>query len=62
MKSEDASAALNALDDSEFMGSHIQVQVNRDSTFFYFWQTGVCQSEYGMNSIILLVMCTENVE
>ena len=27
VKAEDASAALNALDDSEFLGSHIQVQV-----------------------------------
>ena len=27
MKPEDATAALNALDDSEFGGSHIQVQV-----------------------------------
>lgn len=27
VKSDDAGAALSALDDSEFMGSHIQVQV-----------------------------------
>ena len=27
VKQEDASAALNALDDSEFQGAHIQVQV-----------------------------------
>ena len=27
VKPEDASAALNALDDSEFQGAHIQVQV-----------------------------------
>lgn len=27
VKAEDASAALNALDDSEFLNSHIQVQV-----------------------------------
>ena len=27
VKGDDAGAALSALDDSEFMGSHIQVQV-----------------------------------
>jgi len=32
VKSDDAGAALSALDDSEFMGSHIQVQVPRLST------------------------------
>lgn len=29
VKSDDAGAALSALDDSEFMGSHIQVQVRK---------------------------------
>lgn len=30
-KNDDAGAALSALDDSEFMGSHIQVQVGWSS-------------------------------
>ena len=40
LKSEDANAALTALDDSEFMGSHIQVQMARTKGHGYGQESG----------------------
>jgi RNA recognition motif-containing protein len=47
VKAEDASAALNALDDSEFLGSHIQVQFARTKGHGYGRGSGPPRPRFG---------------